>query len=208
MSNKPYEKFNEHIYQFVDVRLARATKELTSLVGNNFDVWDCYRNIGMYIEEIAADIIAYTVYKYFNMKGISYYMSTDDDSEPRKYQEIHYSHGKGMYSYFGIPSTADFHSHVPNILGNMWQALRMFQVQDGFKGKGIQEYSLTMNKTGGMFAAWIANVDGHIAYGNMPAEATTHACGVKLGIWGEDSLPPAGTWKPTLTINPRENNDA
>ena len=191
-----YTKLNEQTYDFVPDTLERLAAEMTRMYPKGWEVWEQYRGIDGVTEYIAADIIMYQVFNHLKLHGHSYEMYTDESPDtPKAYRELVWRHKGRIHARTGFRDL-DFKSHLPYIIAS-FDAVKGLITLDDYK------VSITQNEQrGNMFAMWIADVNGNVAYGNGPAEALLHAWGITEGLWPPDQLPPAGTWRAAFTIHP------
>lgn len=194
-----YTRYNEKTYDFVRDVLERLTREMSAMYPGGWEVWDKYRGIDGVTEYFAGDIIRYQVYLHLGMHGVSYEMYTDESPDtPELSQHLVWRYAGYIKSRTGVRNL-DFKGALPHLLSDFWSVTDLIMPD---------QYRVTLTKNpdrANMFAMWIADVNGNVAYGNGPAEALLHAWGVTEGIWPPDTLPPAGTWRAAFTIHPDGN---
>lgn len=191
-----YVRLNEETYDFVPGTLENLTAEMTRMYPKGWEVWEQYRGIDGTTEYVAADIIMYQVFAALKMHGHSYEMYTDESPDtPTLYRELVWHHAGSVHARTGFRDL-DFKSHLPYTIASFDAVTSLIR---------LDNYTVSIKQNeqrGNMFAMWIADVNGNVAYGNGPAEALLHAWGVTEGLWAPDTLPPAGTWRPAFTIHP------
>jgi hypothetical protein len=192
-----YQRYDEHVHLFVELKLKRRTSELQKLTGEESpDVWHYARVIDGTTEYVTYDLIEHQVYKFLKMRGEFGLIKTEDVA-PMQYKELVWEFDGHVFrrAVFGL----NFEQAVPRILTSVDEAIFFLNLNQF--GTSIQ---VQRNPQGGMWDLWIAQVNGATAYGNGMAEALTHAWGISRGLWGEDKLPPPQQWRPAFTIDGEE----
>jgi hypothetical protein len=176
------------LYPFVEDALPRFRSEYEKITGDTdlSRLWENVRVIDGTTEYIAMDLVEFLAFQHLKMQGRTYDDPPDEDyPHGLRHREIVYSAREGSTTSYQVPSM-NFHQHVPRIMTNFDSAVQTLNIRHALSD--TQSFSLTMNLNGRMWDLWIADVNGHKAAGNLPAEAVTHAWGIGVGLWSADPL--------------------